>query len=351
MELYDYVIIGAGAAGCSIAHFLQEKKILIVDKTGICQKASNAAGAFLFPKVGFNTKYTKFVNDALLYAFKFYEKLEIKTNKSGVLILPRDKKDISKFQEYKKTFTLPYEEKESGFFFKDGGVLDSQKTCEKLTENVEFKQIEITSIKKEENFILNNSIKTKNLILATGWENVIDIPYIKIRPVWGERIEIKTSLSTKHHYHKNCSVSTNLDGIVKIGATHERRWNEKEPDKENADILINKAQEIVKIPEYSIHSMKAGMRAGSIDYFPIIGPVIDTDKTLKKYPEIKKGRMPKEIIYIDNLYIINGGGGRGFSNYIYSAKFLSKFLLNKTSIPEFLDTKRLFIKYARKIDK
>jgi putative protease len=41
----------------------------------------------------------------------------------------------------------------------------------------------------------------------------------------------------------------------------------------------------------------------------------------------------------------------GFSNYIYSAKFLSKFLLNKTPIPEFLDTKRLFIKYARKIDK
>jgi tRNA 5-methylaminomethyl-2-thiouridine biosynthesis bifunctional protein len=75
MELYDYVIVGAGAAGCSIAHFLQDKKVLIVDKAGICQKASNAAGAFLFPKVGFNTKYTKFVNDALLFAFKFYKKL------------------------------------------------------------------------------------------------------------------------------------------------------------------------------------------------------------------------------------------------------------------------------------
>jgi tRNA 5-methylaminomethyl-2-thiouridine biosynthesis bifunctional protein len=351
MELYDYVIIGAGAAGCSIAHFLQEKKVLIADKAGICQKASNAAGAFLFPKVGFNTKYTKFVNDALLYAFEFYEELNIPLEKKGVLILPRDEKDIEKFQEYKKTFTLDYEEREGGFFFKDGGVLESIDVCKKLIENVEFKQIEITSIKKEDKFILNDSLQAKNLILATGWESVIDIPYIKIRPVWGERIEIKTSLSLNHHYHKNCSVSTNLDGIVKIGATHKRRWSEKEPDEKNATILINKAEEIVKIPKYSIHSMKSGMRAGSIDYFPIIGPVIDTDKTLKKYPEIKKGRIPKEVIYIDNLYIINGGGGRGFSNYIYSAKFLSKFLLNKTSIPEFLDTKRLFIKYARKIDK
>jgi glycine/D-amino acid oxidase-like deaminating enzyme len=351
MEIYDYIIVGAGIAGCSIAHFLQDKKVLIVDKAGLCQKASNAAGAFLFPKVGFNTKYTKFVNDALLYSFDFYETLKINTNKSGVLILPRDEKDIPKFQEYKKTFTLPYEEKKGGFFFESGGAIESQKTCEKLIENVEFKQIEITSIKKEKNFILNNSIETKNLILATGWEEIINIPYIKIRPVWGERIEIKTSLSTKHHYHKNCSVSANFDGIVKIGATHERRWSEKEPDDINANILINKAQEIVKLPKYSIHSMKAGMRAGSIDYFPIIGPVIDTDKTLEKYPQIKKGRIPKEVIYINNLYIINGGGGRGFSNYIYSAKFLSEFLLHKTPIPDFLDTKRLFIKYARKIDK
>jgi tRNA 5-methylaminomethyl-2-thiouridine biosynthesis bifunctional protein len=350
MEIYDYVIIGAGIAGCSMAYFLQNKKTLIVDKEGICQKASNAAGAFLFPKVGFNTKYTKFVNNALLYAFKFYEKLEINLNKQGVLILPRNKKDIEKFQEYKKTFTLPYEEKEGGFFFESGGVLDPQEVCKKLTQNIEFKKLEITFIKKEENFILNDSIQTKNLILATGAEKIFEIPYIKIRPVWGERIEIKTNLSTKHHYHKNCSVSTNLDGIVKIGATHERRWSEKEPDIENANILINKAKEILKLPKYSIHSMKAGMRAGSIDYFPIIGPIIDTKRTLEKDPQIKKGKIPKEIIHIDNLYIINGGGGRGFSNYIYSAKFLSDFLLNKNPIPEFLDTKRLFIKYARKID-
>jgi len=349
MVLYDFVIVGAGIAGCSIAHFLQNKKTLIVDKIGISQKASNAAGAFLFPKVGFNTKYTKFVNDALLYSFQFYEKLGIEMEKKGVLILPRDEKDIAKFQEYKKTFTLAYEEKDNGFFFKDGGVIDSVEVSKQLIENVEYKQLEITSIKKENYFILNDSLKTKNLILATGWENIIDIPYIKIRPVWGERIEIKTSLSLAHHYHKNCSISTNLNGIVKIGATHERRWSEKEPDKENADILINKAEEIVKLPKFSIYSMKAGMRAGSIDYFPIIGQIIDTEKTLNKYPEIKKGRIPKEVIFIENLFIINGGGGRGFSNYIYSAKFLSEFLLNNSKIPDFLDTKRLFIKYARKL--
>jgi len=349
--LYDFIVIGAGIAGSSITYFLKNKKVLVVDKVGICQKASNAAGAFLFPKVGFNTKYTKFVNDALLYSFKFYEKLGIDTHKSGVYILPRDEKDIEKFKEYKKTFTINYTPKEDGFFFEDGGFVESVEVCNKLLENTKFKQIEITSIKKESNYyLLNEQLKTKNIILATGWENIIDIPYIKIRPVWGQRIEIKTNIKPQYNYHKNCSISKNIDGIVKIGATHQRIWQDKTPDEENNKILLKKANEIIDI-DGEIVSMKAGMRAGSIDYFPIIGQIIDTKATLEKYPQTKKGKIPKEVFYKQGIYIINGGGGRGFSNYIYSAKILSDYILKGIQIPEILDSKRLFIKWARKIDK
>ena len=346
--LYDFVIIGAGIAGSSIAYFLRDKNILVVDKEGISQKASNAAGAFLFPKVGFNTKYTKFVNEALLYSFEFYEKIGIDTNKSGVLILPRDEKDIEKFKEYEKTFTLKYNKFDNGFFFEDGGFIDGQKTCEILLKDIPFQKIEITSIQKDDVFILNDKIKAKNIILATGWEEIIDIPYITIRPVWGQRIEIKTNTKPKYNYHKNCSISKNINGIVKIGATHERRWSEKVPDEENNSILLQKANEIMPI-DGEIYSMKAGMRAGSRDYFPIIGKIIDTDKTLREYPETKKGKIPKEVYYKEGIFIINGGGGRGFSNYIYSAKVLSEYILNNKSIPEYLDTKRLFIKWARKL--
>jgi len=346
--LYDFVIIGAGIAGSSIAYFLRDKKVLVVDKEGICQKASNAAGAFLYPKVGFNTKYTKFVNEALLYSFDFYKDLGVNTHKDGVLILPRDEKDIVKFKEYEKTFTLNYQNQESGFFFENGGFVDSEEVCNKLLENVEFKQLEVTKIIKEDNYILNDNIYAKHIILATGWENIIEIPYIKIRPVWGQRIEIKTDIKPEYNYHKNCSISKNISGIVKIGATHERRWSEKLPDEDNNKILFHKANEIIKI-DGKIYSMKSGMRAGSIDYFPIIGELIDVDKTLEVYPEIKKGRNPKEVFYKKGIFIINGGGGRGFSNYIYSAKFLSEYILKDKKLPDFLDSKRLFIKYARKL--
>jgi len=357
--LYDFVIIGAGIAGSSITYFLKEKsrknrnnlKLLVVDKVGICQKASNAAGAFLFPKVGFNTKYTKFVNEALIFAFQFYEKIGVNTHKEGVLILPRDEKDILKFKEYKKSFQLKYKEKGEGFFFNDGGFVDSEKTCQKLLEGIEFQKIEIIDIVKKDNyFILNDSIKTKNIVLATGWEDLLKIDYIKIRPVWGQRIEIKTDIKPEFNYHKNCSVSKNIDGVVKIGATHERRWSEKIADSENNKILLEKASEILDI-DGEIISMKAGMRAGSIDYFPIIGKVIDSKESLKQYPKIVKGEIPKgELCYKEGIFIINGGGGRGFSNYLYSADFLSDYILFNTPLPEFLDTKRIFIKWARRLE-
>ena len=346
--LYDFVVIGAGIAGCSISYFLRDKAVLLVDKVGICEKASNAAGAFLFPKVGYDTKYTRFVNKALLFSFDLYESLGIDTHKTGVLILPRDENDIEKFEKYKEGFRLPYEPKDGGFFFYDGGFVDSQNSCKVLTKDIPFKKINITSIQKEDYYILNGSIKTKNIILARGWEEIIDIEYIKIRPVWGQRIELKTSIIPKYNYHKNCSVSKNIDGIVKIGATHQRIAYDKEADTTNSNILIQKANEILEI-DGEIYSQKAGLRAGSIDYFPIVGEVIDVDKTLKAQPNIKNGRLPERVYYKKGMYIINGGGGRGFSNYPYVAKLLSEYILKSTKLPKEIDSKRLFIKYARKL--
>ena len=61
--------------------------------------------------------------------------------------------------------------------------MDSQKTCNILLQDIEFKELTITKVEKKDIFILNDTIKTKNLILATGLETIIDIPYIKIRPL------------------------------------------------------------------------------------------------------------------------------------------------------------------------
>lgn len=347
--MYDFIVIGGGIAGCAISHFLQDKKILLLEKDSLASGASGAAGAFLFPKIGFNTKYTQFVNDSLIYSFEFYKNIGINSKKNGVILLPRDEKDAEKFKVYQKTFTLKHTPYKDGFFFEDGGVLEPKEVCEILTKNIQIEKHQVKKIKKENNiWIIDDKYKTKNIILTTGYEEIINIEYVKIRPVWGQRIEIETELSPKNHYHKNCSISKNEKGIIKIGATHERRKTPKKTNLEEANFLIEKANEILPIKDYKITSMKAGLRAGSIDYFPIVGKVIDFKKTIELQSNIQHGAKPKNIIYQDGLYILNGGGGRGFSNYILSAKLLKDNILENIPLPQELDTQRLFIKWARK---
>ena len=352
MKHFDFIIIGGGIAGLITAYFLREYKILLIDKKGILKGASSAAGAFLFPKVSKQSSYTDFINDSILMAFKFYESLGIDTHKKGVLILPRDTRDIEKFREYEKYIKLPFEKKDGGFFFKDGGFIEVDEVREKI--NVPFLKEKVEILKKEGEYWRVNKWYAKNVILATGFENVINIPYINIRPIWGERIEIKSKkykvknekLKFDIYYHKNCSIAK-IGDKLRIGATHKRNCLECKENEEEAKELIEKAKEVVEIENYKIDNIKGGFRAASIDYFPIVGEVIDVKKTLALQPKIVKGEIPKKIIYKKGLYIVNGMGGRGFSNAIMCAKMLKNHIQNNINLGK-IDSIRLFIKWARK---
>ena len=352
MKSFDFVIVGAGIAGIATYLELKEFNTLIVDED-VLTGASRAAGAFLFPKVGKDSAYTRFINEGIFEAVKYYQELGIDTHTKGVLILPRDEKDIEKFKTYEKELNIPFEKRDGGFFFEIGSVINPE-DIKKLELN--FRRVKVTKIEKVENYwVINGEIKTKNLILATGHKEIFSIDYFKIRPIWGERIEIKSSQVPSsefqvldHYFHKNCSVGK-VGGIIKIGATHKRNCLDCKENLEEAKFLIEKANEIVEIKEYELLNIKGGFRAASVDYFPIVGQVIDSERMLKEFPQVVNGRVPKEFIYFEGLYVINGMGGRGFSNAVICAKKLKKKIINGINLGK-IDTKRLFIKYARKLD-
>ena len=383
MKNYDYVVIGAGIAGSCVAHFLKNEKVLLLDRfDDVAQFASGVAGGFLSPLLGKPNKFKELVTTSLKFAVEFYKNLdENLIVQKGVLRVPKNDEDKLKFDEYKKHFDFEAQEKDGGYFFKIGSQVFSYDMCKKLTSNIDkIFNYDVKHIYKKDDFwFINDEIKTKNLILTTGADiSLLDEEYIKIRAVWGQRIDISTTTCIEFNYHKECSISTSYNKLendlykVSIGATHHRFNNTLEykykvfenPNESNlakigytTDLykkdtleLLEKANDIIALKDVNVLKTYFGARASSFDYFPIVGSVINSNETLNMFPYLKNGTHVKSDRFIryDNLFILNGLGGRGYVLSPYLAKKLVDFIKKKDELDEEIIVDRLFKKWVRR---
>lgn len=379
MKIYDFLIIGAGSAGCNIAHYLQknDKKIAVVDKESIAGGGSGAAGAFLSPLPGKENPYNSFVNNALEFSLKFYEELTPKAlNKRGVLRVANNNFDDEKLQSnsIKSNFLNTKELQNisqnftqiNGYFYKNAAILDPHKVCEALIKECDFYKKDIKELIFEDGFYIFENFKAKNVILTQGAiKPLVKTPYIEISPIFGVKIDIKTTTKVPFNIHKSISISTNKnDGTVAIGATKERHDTTKmeclttcdkctfyvNTEQGQIETLIREANELIKLEDLEIAKIYRGARATIKSYFPVIGEVVNFDESLKKYPSIRNGtKIPPNLLeYFPNLYIINAIGSRGFVLAPYLAKILGEHILNAAPIPQEISTQKLFYKAARK---
>ena len=381
LKKYEYIIVGAGIAGCSTAYFLSKysDSILLIDRNcDLAQGASGAAGAFLSPLLGKPNKFKDLVTKAIKFSTKFYLNNSPKfiTN-CGVVRIPKNQEDENKFQTYIPYMDFKFKEMEGGYYFDIGSQVNPYGICNNLAKDVEklFKY-EVKKIEKNDDFwIINNQLKTKNLILTTGADiSLIDEKYFNIRAVWGQKIDIYTSTKTSKNYHKECSLShstyikeKNLN-LVSIGATHHRIDEDlkicnhclnsfknetqysKNRVKEDSKKLISLANNIKELKDVEICDIKIGPRASSLDYFPMLGQLIDSKKTLAKYPHLKNGSHVKDdmLIEYNNLYVLNGVGGRGFVLSPYLAKKLVDNIINNDIINDEIKINRMFKRWVKK---
>lgn len=378
-KIYDFLIIGAGSAGCSSAYFLQKSgnKVAIIDREGIAGGASGVAGAFLSPLPGKKNNYNTFVNEALNFSIDFYEKLNPDAvNKKGVLRVPNDNFSKEKLEnndiEYEyfdsnKLHNISSNFKDiDGYFYKDAAVIEPLSICNKLVEGCDFYKRDVNKLVFKDGIYHIEDIKAKNIILAQGVSNsLLKHPYFDISPIFGLRIDVKTTTKIPFNIHKSISISTNKnDGMVAIGATHERHDSAQlectttcdkcafyvDNDKNQVDYLLEKAKELVNLENLEVIKTYKGARATIKSYFPVVGKVVDYEASLKKYPSIKNGtKISQDLLeYFPNIYIINALGSRGFVFGPYLAKILSENILKETPILKEVSTQKLFYKTARK---
>jgi tRNA U-34 5-methylaminomethyl-2-thiouridine biosynthesis protein MnmC len=362
-KVYDYVVVGGGIAGCSTAYFLSKysKNILLIEKDKIASGGSGAAGAFLSPLLGKDNIFKSIVRDALTFSSDFYTKnFPNFIDSCGVLRVPKDDKDRDKFLSYQDSMDFDYEiksiENDTGYFFDIGSVINSQGICNALVKNIDKKlNTEIKSIKYIDNiWSCNDNYFAKNIILCTGVDDILNEDYINIRPVWGQRCDIKSDYKLDFSIHKNHSISKNQNGIISIGATHHIGIKNQELSKSDTQKLIEQTKDILNLENnIEVVDTYSGCRACSVDYLPIVGEVVNSKKTLQEFPYLVHGtHVPqKRLCYYPNLYILNGVGGRGFVLSPYVANLLVEFIINSQDYVDNIKPYRLFKKYVRKNDK
>ncbi|PHS38572.1 MAG: FAD-dependent oxidoreductase [Sulfurovum sp.] len=363
---YDSIIIGAGIAGAATAYALRQKgqTVLVLDKKGIAFGGSGAAGAFVSPKIGKGSPLQTLTNEAFSFAKDFYLSVCPQFfHQTGVIRLPKDEEDAKKFSDYEafnqnkyenyskaQLHSLGIKSEFESFYFPEAGDCDAVEVCELLLKEIEVIEYDVADVIQKDELWYIGEHKAQNLILATGYESdLADLRYMGIRSTWGTRGDFTSSLSLNVSMHQSMSVGANVGGIIKLGATHEKEVKEIVSCKEKQALeLKEKASSLIETSDLALQKVYCGMRAGSKDYFPLLGRVIDVPFMLENYPAIVRGAKP-EMKYVDHLFVCNGLGGRGFVFAPLMAKMLAEFIVNDTEIDKRINSDRLFLRWCRKL--
>ena len=369
---YDTVVIGAGIAGCCVAFALQGRgqRVLVVDRSSVAASGgSGAAGAFVSPKIGKGSPLQTLTNEAFRFAKEFYlEHFSEHFSQTGVIRIPKDTNDAKKFGIYEEHNDSEYRwidgveldsmgisGAEDSFLFEEAGVCDAPAMCRAILDREDFIQMEVSSLLYGDSCVdvvsATHSIHSGSVVLATGYQDtLVDMRYMGIRGTWGSRGDYYSTLKLDISMHQSISVSANIDGIIKIGATHNKA---KDPcmacDGVPLRGLFETASSMVDTGDFSLKETFCGMRSGSRDYFPLAGRVIDVPYMLESYPAITRGAKPP-LQHISRLYVCNGLGGRGFVFAPLIAKLLADSMLDGTDIDSRVDPDRLFLKWCRRSD-
>ena len=364
---YDSIIIGAGIAGATVAYFLHQKgqKVLVLDKKGIAKGGSGAAGAFVSPKVGKGSPLQRLTNEAFSFAKDFYlQNFPEFYHQTGVIRIPKDELDAEKFTHYEEFNTNKYEKVSSenltemgihtpfeSFCFEEAGVCDAEAVCEALLTEIEYLELNVSEIFYDNGLWQVEGYESNSVVLATGYENnLFDMRYMGVRSTWGTRGDFATGTELAISMHQSMSISASMNGVIKLGATHEKLVKDPvECQDEQAISLQERAKELVDTSDFKLLKTFCGMRAGSKDYFPLLGSVIDVPFMLENYPKITVGAKIREPIRkIGHLYVCNGLGGRGFVFGPLMGKLLAESIVDGREVDPRVDADRLFLKWCRR---
>ncbi len=364
---YDVLIVGAGINGCACAWFLRRAglNVALIDETGIAAGGSGAAGAFIAPKISKAGPLKELVNRAHAYAMEFYpEYFPECTLVRPLLHIAKTPEDAEKLCAYRQDSELSISEPpielenalnlavsaENSVYFDRCAVVHAQHACSFMAAGTDFFRLKVESIERKEGMWNAGGIRGKHVVLAIGaYPRILPLPYIRMRAIWGHRIDVATDTKLPCILHHYVSISpTSQEGIMAIGATHNVHYapfgncGVYDIEAGRAE-LLEKARKTLKLDNINIVADYTGLRSGSNDYLPILGPLVDAEATSERRQLGEEGE-----VYYPDMTMINGSGGYGFVLAPYLAEQLARHLAQGDPIEPALLPARFFKRWLKK---
>jgi len=371
---YDVIVIGAGINGCTCSYFLHKAglKVLLIDQDKIAAGGSGAAGAFIAPKISKAGPLKQIMEKAYLESMSFYNTFfpeYITTH--PLLHISKDIKDSEELSWFKQHTIFPHTKEPNAYSeyaklqneakefdsiaFDSSGMVDARAMCYALVQDIDFLQKKVEALHREEGNWVIDTFSAKQIIMAIGaYPKIIDMPYVAMRGIWGHRIDVETSTQLSLLTHHHVSISPVKNGICAIGATHDVHFspfdgNEYDYEKGRTE-LLEKASKTYMLDNINILHDYVGLRSGSNDYLPLLGPVVDAHKTIENHPRIIHGWPvpPSEYVYYPDLLLVNGSGGYGFVLAPYLAKRACEHVTKGIDIDKELLPERFFTRWVKR---
>jgi tRNA 5-methylaminomethyl-2-thiouridine biosynthesis bifunctional protein len=360
----NILIIGAGIAGCSLAHFLANTGwavTLLEGQDNIAQGGSGNPVAAIYPKFMLNDQaYNDFMLKSFIFTTGWIEELKLDKNdykfNGAIEILDQEyahKLDINLSKKVldKKTFLsvmnasilkkYNIDKNASGLLFHQGGWINPIALCRHLVNHSNIKTVTNQKVKSIEKLNLEWKLETdmKKKFMAHQVA-ICNAEYIhkfeltqhlhtdafrgQINWVNQTSLEVPSIVSCDEGYLAPPTQKKHI-----FGATY--AMNDFEGDIRLSDTRKNIAsikeihQEFYKycLKQESIHG-RVSWRASTKDRKPYVGRVFNND--LFKKLRIRELAHADNLPWLEHLYVSSGFGSRGFTFAPYCSFVLANLI-------------------------
>jgi len=364
-------IIGAGIAGRSLAGALKRRGVsATVFGSRQLPTASHVPAAILAPAFQAGPQpTTDFVTSSFAHACWLPAYGAAWANQGGTETFAVTTEEKTRFKRIHEALGwgsdwVDFTKK--GLYFPRSGSLD---TATALSEAFDTDTIEYASIRKIEKtsagwLLSGDEFKheTARLVLATGAGTsglLTGAGNIGFTARAGQIETMPTSSGLPQHSVASSGyITAPISGMHTLGSTFteysgDARQNPAATAAATAEIIDKLKSEFdMDISSQALHEPWTGIRAATVDYMPVIGPVPEWDLAAKTFAPLSKNRKLTglgSMEYQDGLFVFAGFGSKGFQQAPYAAEYLAAHLCGHPlpmarSVAAYLHPARNFIR-------